>query len=154
MTFSTERADALWWLMISTDSNAVRALLELLDRRAWREDVPRLVRGALGRQQRGHWNTTVANAWGVLAMEKFSAAFESTPVTGETAVRYGERSASRCTGRARPRRRSSSCRGRSGPLPLSIAHQRHGPPVGDRARDGRAAARRRRSRPASRSRAA
>jgi uncharacterized protein YfaS (alpha-2-macroglobulin family) len=92
MTFSTERSDALWWLMISTDSNAVRALLELLDRPGWREDVPRLVRGTLGRQQRGHWNTTVANAWGTLAMEKFSQAFESTPVTGTTAVNYAGRS--------------------------------------------------------------
>ena len=27
--------------------------------------------------------------WGVLAMEKFSAAFESTPVTGATGIRYG-----------------------------------------------------------------
>jgi uncharacterized protein YfaS (alpha-2-macroglobulin family) len=92
MTFSTERSDALWWLMVSTDSNAVRALLELQDRKDWREDVPRLVRGALGRQLRGHWNTTVANAWGVLAMEKFSAMFESTPVTGVTALRYGAQS--------------------------------------------------------------
>ena len=92
MGFSTERNDALWWLMISSDSNAVRLLLELLDRPAWREDMPRLVRGALGRQQRGHWNTTVANAWGTLAMEKFSAAFESTPVTGTTAIRYGTQS--------------------------------------------------------------
>jgi uncharacterized protein YfaS (alpha-2-macroglobulin family) len=65
-----------------------------LDRPAWREDVPRLVRGALGRQQRGHWNTTVANAWGVVAMEKFSAAFESEPVTGVTAVSYGWRNES------------------------------------------------------------
>jgi len=89
MTFSTERTDALWWLMISSDSNAVRALLELMDRPDWRDDVPRLVRGAIGRQQRGHWNTTVANAWGTLAMEKFSAAFESTPVTGTTVLRYG-----------------------------------------------------------------
>ena len=78
-----------WWLMISTDSNAAKFLLAVLDRADWREDVPRLVRGLLGRQQRGHWNTTLANAWGVLAMEKFSAAFESTPVTGRTAVAYG-----------------------------------------------------------------
>ena len=89
MGFSTERSDALWWLMISTDSNANRMLLAVLDRPDWRVDVPRLVRGALGRQQFGHWNTTVANAWGVLAMEKFSAAFESTPVSGNTAIRYG-----------------------------------------------------------------
>ena len=32
MGFSTERSDALWWLMISSDSNAVRAVLTLMDR--------------------------------------------------------------------------------------------------------------------------
>lgn len=89
MGFSTERTDALWWLMISSDSNANRMLLTVLARPEWREDVPRLVRGALARQQRGHWNTTVANAWGVLAMEKFSARFESAPVSGASAVSYG-----------------------------------------------------------------
>jgi len=88
MGFSTGQSDALWWLMISEDSNAVRMLLAVLGEPAWKEDVPRLVRGALGRQRGGHWNTTVANAWGVLALEKFSAAFESTPVTGATGVEY------------------------------------------------------------------
>jgi len=88
--FSTERTDALWWLMISVDSNANRMLLSVLNEPQWREDIPRLVRGALGRQQEGHWNTTVANAWGVLAMEKFSTAFESTPVTGTTDIRYAD----------------------------------------------------------------
>jgi hypothetical protein len=87
--FSTERSDALWWLMCSVDANANRMLLAVLDNRAWREDVPRLVRGALGRQHRGHWNTTVANAWGVLAMEKFSQAFESVPVSGSTRAALG-----------------------------------------------------------------
>ncbi|HEX4049430.1 MAG TPA: MG2 domain-containing protein [Steroidobacteraceae bacterium] len=87
--FSTERSDALWWLMISEDSNANRLLLAALDRPDWRPDVPRLVRGALARQQFGHWNTTVANAWGVLAVEKFSAQFESVPVTGTTQIHYG-----------------------------------------------------------------
>lgn len=82
--FSTERSDFLWWLMISGDVNANRALLALMDEARWREDLPRMVRGSLGRQQRGHWNTTVANAWGTLAMEKFSAAFEAEPVTGTT----------------------------------------------------------------------
>jgi hypothetical protein len=89
MGFSTERSDALWWLMVSSDSNSVRALLALMDRPGWRSDIPRMVRGAIGRQQFGHWNTTVANAWGVLAMQKFSAAFESTPVTGTTRLSYG-----------------------------------------------------------------
>jgi uncharacterized protein YfaS (alpha-2-macroglobulin family) len=66
------------------DSNAVRLLLSELSAPEWKQDIPRLVRGALGRQRRGHWDTTVANAWGVLAMEKFSRAFENTPVTGQS----------------------------------------------------------------------
>jgi len=86
MGFSTEKTDALWWLMVSADSNANRLLLALLDAPAWKDDIPRLVRGTLGRMQSGHWNTTVANAWGVLAMEKFSTAFESDPVTGMTSA--------------------------------------------------------------------
>jgi uncharacterized protein YfaS (alpha-2-macroglobulin family) len=89
MGFSTEKSDALWWLMVSADSNANRLLLALLDAPAWKDDMPRLVRGALGRMQRGHWNTTVANAWGVLAVEKFSAAFETEAVTGTTSATLG-----------------------------------------------------------------
>jgi uncharacterized protein YfaS (alpha-2-macroglobulin family) len=84
MGFSTERTDYLWWLMISGDVNANRMLLAALQRPQWREDLPRLARGSLGRQQRGHWNTTVANAWGVLALEKFSALLETEPVAGVT----------------------------------------------------------------------
>jgi len=87
--FAGERTDALWWLMISADSNANRVLLTVLDLPQWREDVPRLVTGVLGRQQAGHWNTTVANAWGVLAMERFSTRFETTPVSGSSTVTYG-----------------------------------------------------------------
>jgi len=84
MGFSTDRSDYLWWLMISPDVNVLRMLLGEMELPDWKQDIPRLVRGALGRQRRGHWDTTVANAWGVLAMEKFSRIFESTPVTGES----------------------------------------------------------------------
>jgi alpha-2-macroglobulin len=89
MSFATERSDALWWLMISGDVNATRAVLAMLDEKSWAADLPRLVRGALSRQRRGHWDTTTANAWGTLAMEKFSAAFEATPVTGTTRATLG-----------------------------------------------------------------
>ena len=89
MGFSTEKSDALWWLMISADSNANRLLLALLDAPAWKDDVPRLARGALGRLQRGHWNTTVANAWGVLAMERFADAFETDTPTGTANAALG-----------------------------------------------------------------
>jgi hypothetical protein len=84
MGFSTERTDALWWLMIATDQNAVRGVLALADDPQWREDIPRMARGAIGRQTHGHWTTTLANAWGVLAMEKFSARFEAAAVAGST----------------------------------------------------------------------
>ena len=86
MGFSTEGMDNLWWLMVSTDLNAVRTLLTFLNLENWNEDMPRLVRGAIGRQYRGAWNTTIANAWGVLAMEKFSNKFESMPVAGTTSA--------------------------------------------------------------------
>jgi len=84
MTFSTEKTDFLWWLMVSNDANAVRLLLSVLNSAGWRDDLSRLARGSLGRQQRGRWDTTVANAWGVLAMEKFSKALESSPLSGIT----------------------------------------------------------------------
>jgi uncharacterized protein YfaS (alpha-2-macroglobulin family) len=89
MRFSTERTDALWWLMISADVNANRLLLAVEDVPEWREDVPRLATGTLGRMLRGRWNTTVANAWGVLALDKFSQRFEWAPVTGTTFAKLG-----------------------------------------------------------------
>jgi uncharacterized protein YfaS (alpha-2-macroglobulin family) len=92
MGFSTEKTDALWWLMISADSNATRLLLAFNDVPAWKDDMPRLVKGALGRMQHGRWNTTVANAWGTLALQKFSARFETTPVTGTTVATLGDAS--------------------------------------------------------------
>ena len=82
MNFSTERGDCLWWLMISPDENSVRLALSVLEAPNWKADISRVVRGALARQRRGRWDTTVANAWGVLAMEKFSQLYEKTPVTG------------------------------------------------------------------------
>jgi uncharacterized protein YfaS (alpha-2-macroglobulin family) len=88
MGFSTERSDALWWLMISADTNATRTLLSVTGDAGWREDAPRILRGALGRLHRGHWDTTTANAWGVLAVEKFAKAFERSPVSGRTAVAF------------------------------------------------------------------
>ncbi|MBB5369236.1 MULTISPECIES: MG2 domain-containing protein [unclassified Janthinobacterium] len=89
MGFSTERKDNWWWLMVSGDVNANRLLLAVLDNPAWKDDIGRLARGAMGRQKQGRWDTTVANAWGTLAMAKFSAKFEATPVTGSSTVRLG-----------------------------------------------------------------
>jgi uncharacterized protein YfaS (alpha-2-macroglobulin family) len=84
MGFSTEGSDCLWWLMVSNDVNAVRVILPLLNLEKWKEDMPRLVQGALARQKKGAWDLTLANAWGVLAVEKFSKTFEAVPVSGTT----------------------------------------------------------------------
>ena len=84
MGFSTEASDHWWWQMAGADANAVRMVLASLDDAAWREDLPRLLTGAIGRQQRGHWDTTTANAWGVLALRKFSARFEAEAPAGAT----------------------------------------------------------------------
>jgi len=92
MTFSTERSDALWWLMVSSDVNANRALLAVLNEESWREDIGRLVRGSLSRQKRGQWGTTVANAWGTVAMARFGQAFEKVPAAGSTVIGLGGKS--------------------------------------------------------------
>lgn len=91
MTFSTERNDAWWWLMWNGDVNANRLLLAANDDPAWKEDIGRLVRGSLSRQHKGRWHTTVANAWGVLAMKKFSAKHEAIPVTGKTSAELADK---------------------------------------------------------------
>jgi alpha-2-macroglobulin len=89
MGFSTEENDFRWWLMACGDANANRLILSVLNSPSWREDMPRLIRGALSRQNSGHWLTTVANAWGVLALEKFSQLFESQPVNGTSQGQMG-----------------------------------------------------------------
>jgi uncharacterized protein YfaS (alpha-2-macroglobulin family) len=73
-----------WCLMTDTDSNILRLDLLLVDNDLWHDEVPRVMQGAVRRQSRGAWPTTVANAWGTLAVEKFARAFESVPVKGTT----------------------------------------------------------------------
>lgn len=93
LRFATEPGDDWWWLMEGGDTNAARLILAVLDEPAWKDDVPRLVTGALARQHAGAWSTTTANLWGSLALDRFSAAFESTPVQGRTTATLGDRSA-------------------------------------------------------------
>jgi uncharacterized protein YfaS (alpha-2-macroglobulin family) len=84
MSFSTERDDYWWWLMQNGDVNSARLMLAVMDDPAWKDDMGRLANGFIGRQQQGAWLTTTANLWGGLALEKFSAKFESVPVAGST----------------------------------------------------------------------
>ena len=87
--FSTDATDGLWWLMVCPDTNAVRLVLDLVDAGAWQAELPRIARGALGRQRRGHWQCTITNAWGTVAIDRFSQAFEKTGVTGTTTTSLG-----------------------------------------------------------------
>jgi uncharacterized protein YfaS (alpha-2-macroglobulin family) len=87
LKFSNEESDFWWWLMDSADANAGRLVLAVLDDPAWRDELPRMVVGSLGRQRGGAWLTTTANLWGALALSKFSARFEAEPVAGKTLTR-------------------------------------------------------------------
>ena len=86
LKFSTEDDDFWWWLMDSADANAARLILAVIDDPAWRDDLPRMVVGSLARQRRGAWLTTTANLWGSIALDKFSAKFESVPIAGRTSA--------------------------------------------------------------------
>lgn len=92
MSFSTEESDYWWWLMQNGDVNAARLILAVLNNPAWQGDMGMLANGFIGRQRNGAWHTTTANLWGGLALEKFSAKFESTPVAGETVMKLGKHS--------------------------------------------------------------
>jgi alpha-2-macroglobulin len=89
LKFSTEDTDDWWWLMDGPDANAARLLLAATEVPAWKDDVPLIVSGTLARQRRGAWLTTTANLWGVLALEKFSAKFESVAVAGRSSLQIG-----------------------------------------------------------------
>ena len=84
VSFSTEKDDYWWWLMTNGDVNTARLMLAVMDDAAWKDDMGRLANGFIARQQKGAWHTTTANLWGGLALDKFSAKFEATPVAGVT----------------------------------------------------------------------
>jgi uncharacterized protein YfaS (alpha-2-macroglobulin family) len=90
LAFSTEKSDYAWWLMVSGDSNAFRLIEAMLDEPGWRDELPKLLRGALERQVRGHWSTTTANAWAVVALNGYAKRFERDEVTGITRAEIGK----------------------------------------------------------------
>lgn len=84
LVFTTEKDDHWWWLMTDGEINAVRLLSLAMDDPAWQADLPALMRGAMLRQTQGHWQTTMANSWGSVAMQAFGQRFERANVTGVT----------------------------------------------------------------------
>lgn len=89
LVFTSERSDYWWWLMVSGDANAFRLIEAVIDDPAWKDDLPALLQGAMLRQQRGRWLTTVANVWATIALDRFGKAFEKDEVSGNTHVALG-----------------------------------------------------------------
>jgi uncharacterized protein YfaS (alpha-2-macroglobulin family) len=74
-----------WWMMVSDDEMALRALVAAIGRPGWDSYAPRMMIGVALRQRRGHWDTTPANAWGAVAVRRFAAVYPGRP-TGVTTV--------------------------------------------------------------------
>jgi hypothetical protein len=88
-----------WWMMWTGDVVAARAAL-LVQQWAqanarWQEDLPRIIQALVDVQVNGHWNTTVANAWAVIALRRFAQAAEDTPVTGTSTATLATQSVER-----------------------------------------------------------
>ncbi len=85
---------APWWMMVSDDEMALKALFAVTGRPGWEQDAPKMMIGVALRQSRGHWDTTPANAWGTIAVRRFTAAYPGT-ATGVTTARLGGETISR-----------------------------------------------------------
>ncbi len=84
LNWSGGSRDDLWWLMVSPDLNAARALAVALTLPELQADLPRMARGLVARQKFGHWDLTTANAWARIALDRFSAKYEHAAVRGQT----------------------------------------------------------------------
>jgi alpha-2-macroglobulin len=51
---------------------------------SWKQRLPKLLTGTLSRQQNGRWNITTANAWGVLALQRYQQQFEAVKPSGKS----------------------------------------------------------------------
>ncbi len=91
----SDQSSAAWWLMSSGDEAAIKALIAVVGRPGWQEDGPRMMVGVAQRQQRGHWDTTPANAWGTIAARKFAQLYPAEAIAGVTTATLGTARVSR-----------------------------------------------------------
>lgn len=89
----SDKSTVLWWLMSSGDETVIKALLAVLGRPGWSDEGPKMMVGVASRQQRGHWDTTTANAWGVVAARRFNSLYPAEQVAGITTASLGPVSA-------------------------------------------------------------
>ncbi|MFA5966439.1 MAG: MG2 domain-containing protein [Sphingomonas sp.] len=91
----SDASNSAWWLMVSSDESAIKALIATLGRPGWQDDAGKMMVGVALRQSHGRWDTTTANAWGTIAAKKFAALYPATAITGTTSLGLGSASVSR-----------------------------------------------------------
>jgi hypothetical protein len=77
-----ERRPDRWWWFDSDEQLQARLVLSTLGDPSWDIERPMLVRGLVRHQRDGHWQTTLANLWGGMALMRFNEGV--VPVTGQT----------------------------------------------------------------------
>ena len=98
LNWRNEARENWWWFMWNGNLAAARTAWIVnrwsLEDPTWKDDLPLLVTGLVGRQQQGHWGTTTANVWGSIALAEFARMREAEPVSGTSTMRIGGQSAS------------------------------------------------------------
>ncbi|AJP73473.1 alpha-2-macroglobulin family protein [Sphingomonas hengshuiensis] len=100
----SDKGASPWWLMSSDNEAAIKAVLATLGRPGWQDESGKMMVGVAMRQQRGHWGTTTANAWGAIAARKFNALYPAEAIAGVTTASFGTTSVSRSWPLALPQR--------------------------------------------------
>lgn len=85
----SDKGRMAWWLMSSDDEAAIKLLLAGLGRPGWENDAGKLMVGIASRQQRGHWDTTTANAWGTILARRFMGLYPAEAIAGVTTASFG-----------------------------------------------------------------
>jgi uncharacterized protein YfaS (alpha-2-macroglobulin family) len=91
----SDASNSAWWMMVSSDESAIKALIATLGRPGWQDDAGKMMVGVALRQSHGRWDTTTANAWGTIAAKKFAGLYPATAVIGTTSLGLGTTNASR-----------------------------------------------------------
>ncbi|PKP89981.1 MAG: alpha-2-macroglobulin, partial [Alphaproteobacteria bacterium HGW-Alphaproteobacteria-16] len=91
----SDKGNSPWWMMGSGDEAVLKAVVATLGRPSFQGETPKMMTGAALRQQRGRWDTTTANAWGVVAARKFQTVYPAEAISEVTTASLGGRSVTR-----------------------------------------------------------
>ncbi len=74
--------DSPWWLMGSPDYTYAKLAFLSLEEPGLKSLAPKIIQGFIRKQNKGKWDTTLANAYGVLVFEKAGKTLEVDKVQG------------------------------------------------------------------------